>query len=58
MMDGGTEWNINLVTLVQRCREIVESDVDIILDVVSCWTHTEAPFEVSENAFDNYFRTY
>jgi len=54
MMDGGTEWNINLVSVIQKCREQVESDSDIVLDVVSCWTHNEKPFEVSMNAFENY----
>jgi Zn-dependent M32 family carboxypeptidase len=56
MMDGGTEWNINLVSVVQKCREQVESDADIILDIVSCWTHTEKPFSVSMDTFENYYR--
>jgi hypothetical protein len=34
-MDGGTVWNLNLVSAVQRCREIVDSDSDINLDIVS-----------------------
>ena len=30
-MDGGTVWNTNIVSAIQRCRETVEDDRDIIL---------------------------
>jgi len=35
-MDGGTVWNTNLVSAVQRCREIVDDDHNIIIDIVEC----------------------
>ena len=35
-MDGGTVWNTNIVSAIQRCRETVEDDRDIILDVFVC----------------------
>ena len=35
-MDGGTVWNTNLVSAVERCREIVDDDSEIILDVIMC----------------------
>ena len=35
-MDGGTVWNTNLVSAVERCREIVEDDSQITLDVIVC----------------------
>lgn len=25
-MDGGTTWNLNLVSAIERCREIVDDD--------------------------------
>ena len=33
-MDGGTVWNTNLVSAVERCREIVDDDSNITLDVI------------------------
>jgi predicted acylesterase/phospholipase RssA len=36
MMDGGTVWNTNLESAVERCREMVERDEDIIMDVIVC----------------------
>jgi len=35
-MDGGTVWNTNLVSAVERCREIVDDDSQITLDVIVC----------------------
>lgn len=34
-MDGGSVWNLNLVTAVKRCREIVDNDSQINIDIVS-----------------------
>jgi hypothetical protein len=36
MMDGGTVWNTNLASAVERCRELVTNDEDIIMDVITC----------------------
>lgn len=37
LMDGGTVWNINLVSAVQRCREDPDiKDEDIIVDLINC----------------------
>lgn len=36
LMDGGTVWNTNLVTAVQRCREQVDDDSQITLDIIVC----------------------
>lgn len=36
-MDGGTVWNTNLVSAVERCKELVGGDESkIILDVIIC----------------------
>ena len=36
-MDGGTVYHIDIPKAVERCREVVDNDEDIIVDVVSCW---------------------
>lgn len=33
-MDGGSTWNANLVSAAQRCRELVEKDEDITIDIM------------------------
>jgi predicted acylesterase/phospholipase RssA len=35
-MDGGTVYNTNIVSAVQRCRETVDDDSEIIIDIVVC----------------------
>jgi hypothetical protein len=65
-MDGGTVYNINVVSAVERCREIVDSDSDIILDVVSPWVrdmpddkdeHTTIPFWMRFNSLRKYYKS-
>ena len=34
LMDGGTVWNTNLVSAVDKCKELVDDDSKIILDIV------------------------
>jgi len=36
LMDGGTVYNINLVSAVHRCREVVDDDSKIVLDILDC----------------------
>ena len=38
-IDGGTAWGTNLVSVVQRCRELVDSDSKITVDIVVCDSH-------------------
>ena len=35
-MDGGTVWNINVASAVQRCREVVKDDRKIVIDIIMC----------------------
>jgi predicted acylesterase/phospholipase RssA len=38
-MDGGSVWNINLASAVQRCQEIVgEDESKITIDILDCGT--------------------
>ena len=36
LMDGGTVWNINLVSAIDRCMELVDDESQIVLDIVVC----------------------
>lgn len=38
-MDGGTMYNENLVSAVTRCREQVEHDSQITIDIIVCSAH-------------------
>jgi hypothetical protein len=35
-MDGGTVWNTNLFSAIQRCREQVDNDSQITVDILTC----------------------
>lgn len=35
-MDGGTIYNTNIVSAIERCRETVDSDKDITIDIIIC----------------------
>ena len=54
-MDGGTEWNTNIVTAINRCLETV-SQSQIVLDVII----SDSVYNVQENktgnTLDNYLR--
>ena len=54
-MDGGTVWNVDPVSAILQCLEIVESEEDIIMDVAICSdNYVESEAEPSKNSFANY----
>lgn len=56
-MDGGTVWNTNLVTAIQRCREQVDDDSEITLDVIDCGSpDSVSSWKDNNNAASNYQR--
>lgn len=57
-MDGGTVWNVNSVAGVEQCREVVNDDSDIIMDVYMIGAPYEYPPEADndEHTFENYMR--
>jgi len=56
LMDGGTVWNTNLISAVQKCLEVVDSKAKIVIDIAIC-SHAElAPMEKAGNTIDNFFR--
>ena len=44
LVDGSTYSNLSVGDPIQRCREEVENDSDIIIDVILCYA---TPIEVS-----------
>ena len=54
LMDGGTVWNTNANTAVNKCRDMGYDDEKIIVDVVSCHFYEEPETVVSNNAFENW----
>lgn len=55
-MDGGAVWNTNLVSAVQRCREVVDDDSKIIVDIVECSSHHEKAWSTQGNTLGNVLR--
>jgi hypothetical protein len=54
-MDGGTVWNTNIVSAVNRCRE-THGDADIIVDIVVCSTKTLPKIGDTGKTLENYLR--
>jgi len=58
-MDGGSVWNINLASAVQRCQEIVgEDESKITIDILDCGTSKLSDYHGDEksNTINNFFR--
>lgn len=55
-MDGGTVYNTNLVSAVNKCRETVDDDSEITLDIVICDSADIDTWEDEGNAINNYLR--
>lgn len=55
-MDGGTVWNTNLVGAVKRCRETVDDDTQITVDIVICSSPGLSQWIDRRDARSNYLR--
>ena len=56
-MDGGTVYNTNLVSAVERCRETADKDEDITLDIVICDDNPDlGRWEDTNDAISNFLR--
>ena len=55
-IDGGTLWNNNFMSAIQRCREIVDNDSDIIVDMVGPFELTLGNWTHTHNALSNHLR--
>jgi hypothetical protein len=57
MMDGGTVWNTNLDSAVERCKEIVgEDESAITIDIIVCGSNKIDRINETSNTFGNYMR--
>lgn len=58
LMDGGTVWNTNMESAVERCMEIVDKEEDIIMDVVICSDGKLGVLNVTGDTIQNYLRSW
>ena len=58
LMDGGTVWNSNLESAIERCREIVDRDEDIIMDVIICDDSKLQILNATGDTIENYLRSW
>ena len=56
VMDGGTVWNTNLISAIQRCREQVDDDSQISVDVIVCSSTKSLDNYVESKTVGNYLR--
>jgi len=55
-MDGGTDYNTNIVSAVEKCKKQGFKNEDIILDVLVCGYNSKNKTKDISNAFDNHLR--
>ena len=55
-VDGGTAFAVDVVSAVARCREIVDDDSKIVLDVILCHPHGLSTVDSTGDAISNYMR--
>lgn len=55
-MDGGTVYNTNLVSAVERCREQVDDDSEIILDAIICDDYHIEEWHDQNDVINNWMR--
>jgi F0F1-type ATP synthase gamma subunit len=54
-MDGGTVFNTNMVSAIERCRETAK-DEEITMDIVLCGSHELDLWQNKSNALSTYLR--
>lgn len=55
-MDGGTVWNTNLISAVNKCLEVVDSKSKIVVDIIMCSHHELDPNTKSDKTIGNFLR--
>ena len=56
MMDGGTAWNFNVESAIDRWMELVDDESQIVLDTVICDSADLPKLTDTSNAMSNYLR--
>ena len=56
-MDGGTVWNTNLISAVDKCLEIVDDKSKIVVDIAICGMHPALEvLNTTSNTIGNFLR--
>jgi len=55
-MDGGTVYNVNLVSAVNKCLEIVDHPSKIIMDFAVCSSTSLGQMDETSNTMGNFMR--
>lgn len=55
-MDGGTVWNTNLGSAINRCLEVVDDESQIVVDIVMCGGSHLDKVKETGNTIENYMR--
>ena len=56
LMDGGTVWNTNIASAIDRCRETVGRDEDITMDIIICDDDKLSTINATGNTISNFLR--
>ena len=58
LMDGGTIWDIDILSAVNQCLNVVDDEADIIVDVAICGDNVlKSEEEVSKDSISNWQRS-
>ncbi len=58
-MDGGTIYNVDVTSAIEQCREVVDDDADIIVDIAICDNYElSTKTKKNKTALFNYFRSH
>lgn len=55
-MDGGTTWNTNLISAIERCMEVVDDHSKITIDIIVCSSHTISNENKTSSTIGNFLR--
>ena len=55
-MDGGTVWNTNLVSAVNKCMELVDDKSKIVVDIAICGHNEIMALNETTNTISNFLR--
>ena len=57
-MDGGTVYDVDPVSAIQQCLEVVENEEDIIMDILLCENYTRPTISMlPKNSMQNFKRS-
>ena len=54
LIDGGTDTNINLLSAVHQCLEVVDDYSKIVMDIAICGSKPDNGFDPTKNAARNF----